>query len=140
MGKWWSLSLQHCRTALSVSSKINSMISPVFPQADSPPPSAETQKNLRFNLPDSNKQTEQSITGVSIQPSGTYPLGRSLSSSPRSSPDPQEQSIGRRVDSRYQTDIPVRHSLTQAYHEKTGKREPYTMAQVLQADLLKFVD
>merc|ERR1719312_502547 len=56
--------------------------------ADSPPPSAETMKNLRFNLPENNKQTEKSITGGSIQPSGTYPLGRSLSSSPRSSPDP----------------------------------------------------
>jgi len=98
--------------------------------ADSPPPSAETQKNLRFNLPESNKQIEQSVTGVSIQPSGTYPLGRSLSSSPRSSPDPQEQSLGRRLDSRYQNDIPVRHSLTQAYHEKSAKTEPYTMSQV----------
>jgi len=102
--------------------------------ADSPPPSAETQKNLRFNLPESNKQTEQSITGVSIQPSGTYPLGRSVSSSPRSTPDPQEQSLGRRLDSRYQTETPVRHSLTQAYHEKTNKKIPngdaYTMSQV----------
>ena len=93
-------------------------------------------KNLRFNLPDSNKQTEQSITGVSIQPSGTYPLGRSLSSSPRSTPDPQEHSLGRRLDSRYAAqDIPVRHSLTQAYHEKTGKScpngEAYTMSQVI---------
>ena len=85
-------------------------------------------------MPESNKQTEQSITGVSIQPSGTYPLGRSVSSSPRSTPDPQEQSLGRRLDSRYQTETPVRHSLTQAYHEKTNKKIPngdaYTMSQV----------
>ena len=99
--------------------------------ADSPPPSAETMKNLRFNLPESNKQTESCITGVSIQPSGTYPLGRSLSSSPRSSPDPaQDHSLGRRLDSRYQTEIPVRHSLSQAYHQSIGKKEPYTMSQV----------
>ena len=104
--------------------------------ADSPPPSAETMKNLRFNLPESNKQTESCITGVSIQPSGTYPLGRSLSSSPRSSPDPaQDNSLGRRLDSRYQTEIPVRHSLTQAYHQRNGKKEPYTMSQVGITDL-----
>ena len=104
--------------------------------ADSPPPSAETMKNLRFNLPESNKQTESCITGVSIQPSGTYPLGRSLSSSPRSSPDPaQDNSLGRRLDSRYQTEIPVRHSLTQAYHQSNGKKEPYTMSQVGITDL-----
>merc|ERR1719312_955043 len=90
--------------------------------ADSPPPSAETMKNLRFNLPENNKQTEKSITGVSIQPSGTYPLGRSLSSSPRSSPDPAQDSLGRRLDSRYQTEIPVRHSLSQAYHQNNGKK------------------
>jgi len=96
--------------------------------ADSPPPSAETQKHLRFNLPEGTKQTEQSVTGVSIQPSGTYPLGRSLSSSPRSSPDPQE-TLGRRLDQRYNNDAPVRHSLTQAYREKAA-RDGMSMSQV----------
>ena len=34
--------------------------------ADSlPPPSAEIQKQLRFNLPDSCRQKEESVTGVS---------------------------------------------------------------------------
>ena len=84
----------------------------------SPPPSADAIKNLRFNLPDDNKQTEKSITGVSIQPSGTYPLGRS----PRSSPDTSE-------GGKNQTEIPVRHSLSQEYH-KNMEKKPYTMSHV----------
>jgi len=82
-------------------------------------PSAETQKQLRFNLPDNARQVEKSVTGVSIQPSGTYTLRSSpSSSSPRSSPDPQ-LTITQRVDSRYQEE-PVRQSLSQAYHAKTS--------------------
>lgn len=84
-------------------------------------PSAETQKQLRFNLPDNARQVEKSVTGVSIQPSGTYTLRSSpSSSSPRSSPDPQF-TITQRVDSRYHEE-PVRQSLSQAYHAKTSMR------------------
>lgn len=101
--------------------------------ADSPPapPSAETQKNLRFSLPDSCRQKEESVIAVSIQPSGTYSRSRvtgsgSVSSaSPRSTPDPTEAvNITRRVDPRYQPAPapPTRHSLSQAFHEKNGRR------------------
>jgi len=81
-------------------------------------PSAETQKQLRFNLPENARQVEKSVTGVSIQPSGTYTL-RSSSSSPRSSPDPGTitNNISHRVDSRY-SEEPVRQTLSQAYHAK----------------------
>ena len=113
-------------------------ISQVFPfyrsvsQADCQPPSAETQKNLRFNLPDSCRQKEESVIAVSIQPSGIYPRrSGSLSSSPRSTPDPAEN-ITRRVDPRYNSQ-PARHSLSQAFHEKNGRRLDnggYTMSEV----------
>lgn len=86
-------------------------------------PSQETQKNLRFNLPHDARQVEKSVTGVSIQPSGSYPLGRhpgSSSSSPRTSPDPQ-YTITQRVDSRYQ-ESPSRQSLSQAHHAKVTQR------------------
>merc|ERR1719516_79343 len=78
------------------------------------PPSAETLKNLRFSLPDTCRQKEESVMGVSIQPSGTYPKHqfRSASvssSSPRSTPDPAEINISR-------------HSLSQAFHEKNGRQ------------------
>lgn len=100
--------------------------------ADSQPPSAETQKNLRFNLPDSCRQKEESVIAVSIQPSGIYPRrSGSLSSSPRSTPDPSEN-ITRRVDPRYNNQ-PVRHSLSQAFHEKNGRKLDnggYTMSEV----------
>lgn len=100
--------------------------------ADSQPPSAETQKNLRFNLPDSCRQKEESVIAVSIQPSGIYPRrSGSISSSPRSTPDPAEN-ITRRVDPRYNNQ-PVRHSLSQAFHEKNGKKLEnggYTMSEV----------
>ena len=101
-------------------------------QADShpAPPSAETQKNLRFSLPDSCRQKEESVIAVSIQPSGTYSRSRvqgsgSVSSaSPRSTPDPTEAvNITRRVDPRYHAPAPpTRHSLSQAFHEKNGRR------------------
>ena len=101
-------------------------------QADCQPPSAETQKNLRFNLPDSCRQKEESVIAVSIQPSGIYPRrSGSLSSSPRSTPDPAEN-ITRRVDPRYNSQ-PVRHSLSQAFHEKNGRKLDnggYTMSEV----------
>merc|ERR1719150_3020333 len=87
---------------------------------DPHPPSAETQKNLRFNLPDSCRQKEESVIAVSIQPSGIYPRrSGSISSSPRSTPDPTEN-ITRRVDPRYNQ--PVRHSLSQAFHQKNGRK------------------
>lgn len=90
------------------------------------PPSAETQKTLRFNLPDTCRQKEESVMGVSIQPSGTYPRhahrsGSVSSSSQRSTPDPVEVNISRRVDSRYQ-DQPQRHSLSQAFYERNNKQ------------------
>jgi len=97
-------------------------------------PSAETQKQLRFNLPNNTRQVEQSVTGVSIQPSGTYTLRPSPSpSSPRCSPDPAI-TITHRVDSRYQEE-PVRKSLTQAFHAKTSQRSEqpgssYSMSRV----------
>merc|ERR1719186_1245160 len=78
-------------------------------------PSAETQKNLRFNLPQNARQVEKSVTGVSIQPSGTYTLRSSTSSSPRSSPDPA-LNISHRVDSRYTEDISPRVSLSSQHH------------------------
>jgi len=78
-------------------------------------PSAETQKNLRFNLPQNARQVEKSVTGVSIQPSGTYTLRSSASSSPRSSPDPA-LNISHRVDSRYTEDISPRVSLSSQHH------------------------
>ena len=64
---------------------------------------------------------------VSIQPSGSYPRhgqrsGSISSSSPRSTPDPTEVNITRRVDPRYQQQQPVRHSLSQAFHEKNGRK------------------
>jgi len=77
-------------------------------------PSAETQKNLRFNLPQNARQVEKSVTGVSIQPSGTY-VRSSSSSSPRSSPDPATN-ISHRVDSRYTEDISPRVSLSSQHH------------------------
>jgi len=40
--------------------------------SDSPPPSSDYNKSVRFNLPAGNKHMEQSVTGISIQPSGTY--------------------------------------------------------------------
>jgi len=88
------------------------------------PPSAETQKTLRFNLPDSCRQKEENVIAVSIQPSGSYPRlpnrsGSVSSSSPRSTPDPGEVNISRRLDSRYQ---PQRHSLSQAFHERNNKQ------------------
>lgn len=98
------------------------------PTLSSPaPPSAETQKNLRFSLPDSCKQKEECVMAVSIQPSGSYPRhgqrsGSISSSSPRSTPDPTEVNITRRVDPRYQQQQPVRHSLSQAFHEKNGRK------------------
>jgi len=104
------------------------------------PPSAETLKNLRFSLPDTCRQKEESVMGVSIQPSGTYPKhqfrsGSVSSSSPRSTPDPAEINISRRIDLRYNpsNQQPVRHSLSQAFHEKNGRKLEnggYTMSEV----------
>ena len=69
-------------------------------------------------------------TQVSIQPSGTYPLSPASSLSPRSTPDPAELNISRRLDSRYQAE-PVRHSLTAAHHMKTAAGEAgYSLSQV----------
>ena len=71
------------------------------------------------------------MIAVSIQPSGTYSRSRvsgsgSVSSaSPRSTPDPSEAvNITRRVDPRYHAPAapPTRHSLSQAFHEKNGRR------------------
>lgn len=107
--------------------------------ADSLParPSAETQKNLRFSLPDSCRQKEESIIAVSIQPSGTYSRssGSVSSASPRSTPDPTEAvNITRRVDPRYHAPAapPTRHSLSQAFHEKNKRTESsgLTMSEV----------
>ena len=67
---------------------------------------------------------------VSIQPSGTYSRSRGAtgsvsSASPRSTPDPIEVNISRRVDPRYHAlpgpTTPTRHSLSQAFHEKNGR-------------------
>ena len=54
-------------------------------QLDTPPapPSAETQKNLRFNMPDTCRQKEESVMAVSIQPSGSYSRTPRTSASPR---------------------------------------------------------
>jgi len=102
------------------------------------PGSVGTQKNLRFNLPENCRQKEESVMGVSIQPSGSYPIrgGSVSSSSPRSTPDPAEHNISRRVDMRYNNTVqhqPVRHSLSQAFHEKNGRKLDnggYTMSEV----------
>ena len=77
---------------------------------------------------------------VSIQPSGSYPRhglrsgsGSISSSSPRSTPDPTEINITRRVDPRYQQQQPVRHSLSQAFHEKNARKSDdggYTMSEM----------
>jgi len=71
-------------------------------------------KTFRFNLPQNARQVEKSVTGVSIQPSGTY-VRSSSSSSPRSSPDPATN-ISHRVDSRYTEDISPRVSLSSQHH------------------------
>ena len=70
------------------------------------------------------------MIAVSIQPSGTYSRSRVMgsgsvsSASPRSTPDPTEAvNITRRVDPRYHAPAPpTRHSLSQAFHEKNGRR------------------
>jgi len=107
--------------------------------ADSPPPSADYNKSVRFSLPRDNRQSEESVTGVSIQPSGTYRLGTVGRNSPgRSSVSPGKTSltpnksnrqdnsltIGQRVDPRYDPKYdtnPPRQSLTQAYHAKSTR-------------------
>ncbi|XP_023347724.1 uncharacterized protein LOC111716483 isoform X2 [Eurytemora carolleeae] len=114
-------------------SKLNSIKSVRRPSvADQPPPSAEYNKNVRFSLPANNRQSEESVTGVSIQPSGTYRIGdggprnspaRSSISPGRVSPSKPgargstPPSVGQRVDPRYQG-IQPRQTLTQAYHAK----------------------
>jgi len=121
--------------------------------ADSPPPSAEYNKSVRFSLPRDNRQSEESVTGVSIQPSGTYTLGTIGRSSPgRSSVSPGKTTsptsktssfnrtengltIGQRVDPRYDNN-PPRQSLTQAYHAKSSRHVsgPQTISQSSSAD------
>lgn len=103
------------------------------------PPSAEYNKTVRFSLPPNNRQSEQSVVGVSIQPSGTYRLGsaparnspaRSTSHSSLLQQTPEN--IGIRVDPRYET-APVRQSLTQAFRTKEADRggiREVTYAQV----------
>jgi len=93
--------------------------------ADGVPPSAEYNKLLRFSLPRDNRQSEESVTGVSIQPSGTYRLG----SQPRNSLSPAKvvpakqgiDNISHRVDSRYDNNSLSSQSLSQAHYSKSGE-------------------
>eukprot|EP00088_Acartia_fossae_P016404 TRINITY_DN19170_c0_g1_i2.p1 TRINITY_DN19170_c0_g1~~TRINITY_DN19170_c0_g1_i2.p1 ORF type:complete len:264 (-),score=32.68 TRINITY_DN19170_c0_g1_i2:545-1309(-) len=109
-------------------SKVNSIKSERRPTvADGLPPSAEYNKVLRFSLPRDNRQSEESVTGVSIQPSGTYRLGsqprNSLSPAktlaPGQTKSPKTETIGQRVDPRYHdSNNSSRQSLSQAHYAK----------------------
>lgn len=62
-------------------SKANSLKATRRPSlADCTPPSADYNKSVRFSLPRDNRQSEESVTGVSIMPSGTYRLGKTHNS------------------------------------------------------------
>jgi len=118
--------------SLISASKANSLKTERRPRlGDGLRPSAECNKVLRFSLPRDNRQSEESVTGVSIQPSGTYRLG----SQPRNSLSPAKivpktpDNIAHRVDSRYDS----RQSLSQAHYAKnivTNENDDYSYSQV----------
>lgn len=135
-------------------SKLNSIKNVRRPSVtDAPPPSADYNKSVRFSLPKDNRQSEESVTGVSIQPSGTYRLGQrgspgrtsvspakivgatgsapakivSGSSTLKAAPTPAIPSVGQRVDSRYESSSSStagRQSLSQAFHAKSQNSRP----------------
>jgi hypothetical protein len=124
--------------SLISASKANSLKTERRPRCvDGPPPSAEYNKVLRFSLPRDNRQSEESVTGVSIQPSGTYRLGsqprNSLSPSKIVPAKPKIDNISHRVDSRYDDNSLSRQSLSQAHYSKnvisTGS-EDYSYSEV----------